>query len=922
MKKRYIVVCALLLVSQKSYHKELHNTPSVTTEVDILKSQEIKKIEANPKVTEESILSSEEEGLKDEVSSEDFEQYFQDLIEDGAGMYNLYINGRGVSRNFPIYKKEKDTYVSVYDFIDLLGLRDYSKKNGVLTVRLGIDGLIREINTETKDVEKKDKNSKIEFKKRYKDEIFEKNGALFIERKAFEQIFDSIVQSNDEKLTLNITTKFETPEDIEVILKNKFNSDFEKKESKDIIYESQGELFMLGNTRINTTQDFSKNANDKKYQKDWSGNLEYSGGLLYGNLVTSYDLKNSEVGTAELYYKDIWKGHSLTLGSYPNGEKRESGLNFKKEKGYYTDGKEIVLRERVPIGSVVELIYQGTAIDIQTAEDGYVEFRNVGIQLERTYTLKIYTPTGEIRTRDIQTSVTYNQQNKGEIEYSINLREDKSTGEYRGNADFYYGLTENLTLSSGFTREPIQLNSNKEYENIGGDGRYSFDDRVRGEAIYTDYIYNFPYTVSLNGERALSNEKQGDKNLEDLHTFGGMATINIKDLKLEAKEKHQGEYFDDKKISNYNARYTLFGSSIELTSNYEIIEKYDQKKEKNFEYGVNTAKSFGNYSIMGDYSRTAQKESIYRGDIYYNGFDKVSLRVSAEYKKTNDSEKDNYDVKVAIRNKGWNDKFDFSVEAKYKNTGESALGLSFSMKIDNWFVLNGSTDRSGNRQLGVGIDKVISLKNPTEKIDDINSSRVKVRTFLDNNRNNKWDDGEEMIPEMKVKIGEKEILTDEEGIGYIYGVSNGIAYEVKAELNRPEHHLSYTSMKVLPKSVSEIDVDIPVQPHVTLEGYISLDGLDIEEEEATDIYNKIVVTIIDEQGKELEHTVPEDDGMFRVSGLFSEKYQIKIQYLGNEENVESHIETIELAYGIPDRNRYVFSLKDKYSMLRKDERVE
>lgn len=899
MKKKYLIIIALILISQKSLSKELKKIVP-TPLIEEMESLEIKNSFSN------------EENVNQELMMPEYIQ------EDGEGIYDLYINGKGVSRTYPIYMKDKEIYLSLYDFIDLLDIRDYKKRNGVLTVKIGIDGTPREIDLNTKTIEKKSKTGKTISRKNYADSIIKKNGVIYIKKSVFEETFDSVIKCSDEKLSLNMSTKFETPEDIKIILQNKINNTSERKESKDILYTSKKELFTLGNARVNFTQDFSKGSEEKKFQNDWSGNIEYSGGLLYGNVTTSYNVKEKELGTVELVYKDIWKGHTLTTGSYPTGKKREFGLRFEKERGYFSAGKEVIIRERVPIGSVVELIFLGTAIDIQTAVDGYVEFKNIGVQLDRTYILKIYTPTGEIETKEIRTSRTYNQQDKGEIEYSVNWREDKNTGEYRGSADFYYGVTENLTLSSGFSRNPIEIedkNQSKEDEKIS---QYKFDDRVRGEAIYTNYLYSFPYTVSFNTERALSSHEQGEKKLDDLYTFGGMGTITLRDLRVEYKEKHHGPYFDEKRIQSYDLSYDIFDNAIELVSNIETIEKYSGEKETTHEYGVNLAKSFGSYSLMGEYTRTNEKQNVYRGDLYYNGFEKISVRLSGEYKEAAKNEKDEYEGKIAVRNKGWNDKFDFSVEARYKNTGESALGLSFSMKIDDWFVMDGSADRDGNQRVGLGVDKVFSLKNPLEKITDINSSRVKVRTFLDRNKNNIWDEGEEIIPEMEVKIGEKNIVTDENGIGYIYGLSNGVEYEVKAQLNRPEHHLSYSSMKVLPKSVSEIEVDIPVQPFVTLEGYISLDGLNLNDEDATEIYNNIIVTVLDESGKELEHTIPEDNGGFYVSGLFSEKYKIKIQYLGSETGVEEHIETIELAYGIPDKNRYVFNLSERYSMLKKD----
>lgn len=887
MKEKLLLVSLIFLLSQKSYSKEVKKLPSKV---------------------KESTLNNETDASSSLVQGEVIydESLFEE--EDGKGMYDLYINGSGVSRSYPVYKKDKKIYLSLYDFIELLDLKDFKKVDDVFTIKIGIDGVKREIDFNKKTYYKESRARKRDIKKSYTDEIFENNGVIFIEKDLFQELFDSVLVVNEEKIALNISTKFETPKDIDIILQNRFNNIEKEKKSSEILYESERELFTLGNVRLNFNQNFSKSGDQKSYTKDWTGNTEYSGGLLYGNFTTSYDVKNKDLGSAELYYADIWKGHSLKIGSYPTGDKRELGLRFEKEKAYYLDGKEVIIREKVPIGSVVELIYLGTAIDIQHAEDGYVEFVNIGVQLDRKYILKIYTPTGEIIDKEINTSVTYNQQDKGEIEYSIDLREEKQSGDYRGNIDVYYGITENLTLSSGFSRSPV---------NFGKDGEedYKFDDRARLESIYTNYLYSFPYTVSLNTERALSKYGDSEKSLEDLYTVGGLATITLNDLKLEVKDKHNGEYFDEKRVINYNARYDLFDGAVELTTNLEYLEKYDNTKERKHDYGINIGHSFRDYSLMAEYTRDDQKRHIYRGDLYYNGFEMLSVRLSGEYTQEIDDEKDKYQGIIAIRNKGWNDKFDFSVEAKYRNTGESALGVSFSVKIDNWFVMDGSADRSGNRSLGVGIDKVVSLKNPLQKIKDLNSSRVRVKTFLDKNKNNIQDADEETISGMDVSIGDKKIVTNSEGIGYIYDLSNGLEYEVKAKVNRPEYNLSYSSMKVLPKHVSEIDVDIPVQPLVTLEGYISLDGLDIPLEDEIDVFNDIIVTIIDEDGKELEHTIPEDSGEFQVSGLFSEKYKIKIQYLGNREGIEEHIETVELAYGIPDKNRYVFNLIDRYSKL-------
>lgn len=163
MKKKYFIIVALILIAQETFSKELRNEiiPHATKEVEYLEKKEVQSGEDEDYENQELLL----------------DEYIQ---EDGEGIYDFYINGRGVSRTYPVYIQNKEVYLSLYDFIDLLEIKDYKKRNGVLIVKIGIDGTPREIDLNTKIIEKKTKSGKTLSRKNYEDSIIKKNGVIYI----------------------------------------------------------------------------------------------------------------------------------------------------------------------------------------------------------------------------------------------------------------------------------------------------------------------------------------------------------------------------------------------------------------------------------------------------------------------------------------------------------------------------------------------------------------------------------------------------------------------------------------------------------------------------------------------------------------------------------------------------------------------
>ena len=58
------------------------------------------------------------------------------------------------------------------------------------------------------------------------------------------------------------------------------------------------------------------------------------------------------------------------------------------------------------------------------------------------------------------------------------------------------------------------------------------------------------------------------------------------------------------------------------------------------------------------------------------------------------------------------------------------------MNLDNFLDFDSMVDKEGNQEYKIGIDRITDLRNPRAKIKSMDSSRVKVITFVDLNNNN------------------------------------------------------------------------------------------------------------------------------------------------------------------------------------------
>lgn len=857
------------------------------------------------------------EALKKIMSPEDYAIITNTYTQkEGKQIYDLMINGELKSKSYSVWYKNQNMYFSLFNFLEAINFKNYHQdlKTGDITLLVG-DSL-EEIKISVKN---NYINYPIEKLKLLKDDLILDGREIYIKSDIFKSVFLRNLRISQEEQKINMNLNFSTPEEINLRLKLTKNSLNEEKLKDEIIYKNKNKLLEAGYLRTEVNKIFTrdKNSEDDSFQDDWEARLEYQGAFLYGELNAEYDVKEHLLGDVKLTYDDIYNKHTLELSSFKYGDKgaRENGIRFWKDKGYLVTGsKEYILTEDVPIGSRVELIYLGTVIDIQTAENGQVVFANRNIKEDREYKLRIYTEDGKIYEKIINTTSDYNQQNKGEWEYNFDIREDHASDRYRINAITYYGLTDSLTAGAGYIKEPRTINN-----------KYEYLDKGRGELIFSNSIKGYQYTLRAGGEKAFNNyiDDVTLKSTEDEYKYDLLGQIDFKDLRLKYQQENYGKYYYDKFEKVLSARWKPI-KPLELEWEKVWKEKYrdlsyseEERKQEGDRYRVEYSKSWKSLLLTAEYQKSTlfDEEDEYSLNLYYTGFRTFTTRFENTW-----NEDGKYETAFSIFSNG-NDLFDYTLEARYSEETKDSLTFRFNLNYNNWFNFESEADKKGNQRYKVGIDRITDLRNPKANIRSIESSPVEVTAFIDMNNNDKFDEGEKIAKNIEIKLAGETKKTDKEGKAIFYGIPNRVLYDLNAEIKRPSLLQTPVPLKVEGKNTATIEAYLPIKPMTTLTGQINVaEMLGLSELEKMKIYENIIITIKDISGKELEVTMPDETGTFDVSGLLPTEYLIEVNYIGIDYSIKGINEVVQLSYieKGKDGNLFVFNFDKEGIKLMKN----
>lgn len=818
---------------------------------------------------EQKIITEEDyQILKREITGEE---------ENREGLYDLSINSKLVSKMYRVIEKEGKLYFPLKEFFEYIGFANYKLEKKNIIVYLG--SALRE--------------EKIDL---MKDGFYEGN-EIYLEEGKFKEVFLSEAEIDKKALKIRMYLSFDTPKEIMQLVDINREKLLRKEKENELIFSSERKLFDLGYTRIQLGKSFDKKAGESSYDSDWDGTLSYQGGLLYGEITADYDLKEKELNTVRLEYANIWKGHNLDIENRKYEKSREWGLEFYKDRSFYEDaGGEIVISERVPIGSRAELIYMGTPIDIQDDINGIVEFSNPLIRTDRTYALKVYEPDGKIVEREIKTVKDYFLQKKGEIEYRVGINERKQYDKYETDAKFFYGISDKLTLGLGYGRKIEEINSER-------GSKIEHVNDITGEIVYGGTYNGLSYTFNLSGEKTLDNTdvimtRDGfDKRLSmsDRFKHKYLNQFNYGKWKFIYEKEKYGKFYEEEKRDKVDLKYDIFkhlnlGYEWEKTE-YRVAKDDHMKKV----FTTDADYSWNKFLFSAGTSQDIEdnRNNEYRASIYYSGWQSLTGRLENTWTKDGKE----YETKLSIYNNNYKGFIDFSTELAYSNKDKERVTFSISVKLDDWLKIDNTLTDDGARNHRIGIDRVVDLKNPMKKIDSMDSSRVRVVTFVDKNNNNIWDEGEERVSGVEVKIGNDKIVTDENGEGMFYGISNNNIYDMKTTIKKPSFTIGDNILKVRSRFSSTVDAYIPIKPMLTLSGHVLIDEtLNMLEEDREAFYSELVIELKDLNGEVIETALPDNEGLFDISGLFPKDYYIEVTYIGTKYDLKNIREEIELQY--------------------------
>lgn len=836
------------------------------------------------------------------ITQEDYEILKMEITGDGMvqdGVYTLKLGNKPVSKNYKVILENGREYFELQEFFAVIGFTNYYPKKDGVTIYLG----------ESLDEIKLDyKNNKVFYLgKEIATEdtgvkFLLKGNTIYVEKNIFKQLFLYDLSVDIQKLEITMNLGFTPPLAIETLLDISAAKLEKQDDVNEIIYTGKREMFNLGYLRVEAGNTWTRTEEEKSYKSEWDGSLSYQGGLLYGGFQFDYDMKEKEFSNFRLDYDQIWKNHSLEISKSNFDSDGEWGFHFYKDKGYYNIGDTIVIRERVPVGSRAELLYMGTPIAIENEANGEVVFSNNMIKTNRDYQLKIYYPDGKIMMKDIRTSEDYNRQQRGEIEYDISLNENSSENGYTTDINFYYGISEKLTFGAGVNRDITRdYRDKKEYMTT-----------VSTELTYGDTLNGYSYTLQLNGERTLDHYYDDSfRNLEDRNQWGYLAEVTKNKWRTKFKQIRYAEYYDEKEDNNFEVSYDVT-NALRLDYSYSSTKYRTDKfgetksKDKSSSIGVSYDKTIGGVLIGSsiDLDLEDSKNNEYSINAYYSGFKSFTTRLENTW--TNNGE--DYEVSLNLYNNNLGGFLDVSAEIRYSNIEKETFGLTFSMTLDSWFKFDVDGDEHGNNTVRVGFDRIIDLKNPKLEVDNMDVSRAKIITFVDQNNNNMYDKGEPRVEGVEVKLGTHRVVTDKNGEANLYNLSNGIIYELQPTIKKPSYTMGNNIIKLQSNFSSDVDVLIPIKPMMNLAGYVRLDEtLGIKESERDEFYSNIIIQILDIEGKEIDLASPDNTGYFDISGLFPEEYLIKVYYIGDNYNILNLNEKIVLKYD--EENGFDFDIQ-------------
>jgi hypothetical protein len=701
-----------------------------------------------------------------------------------------------------------------------------------------------------------------------------------------------------ETYIMKLQTKFTTPYEISIEREKRLKGlkEEESEIEEDNIYFQDRKLFTPGVLRPKYTNYGVENS-------EGIFSTRYDTQLLYGDFTTTgFFYPDLYMGYTALRYNEIIDDKSIIIGdAYMQtydflGSKRLTGLAIQNWNGAGNiEIGQTSIRGFAPFNSTVELYRNGTLYRFtRVGEDGSYIFENINIQnYNDRYTIKIYNFDGSIEVKQVSmmsgskilkkgkfdyTAITgiYRKMNEEEEEDVVNL-ENKNV---EGNIMLAYGITNNFTTSIEY------INSLKNKRS--GNTNYNFPTELIGlNFYYTTGAVKYPTYFEFSEVYDLKGYNGFKTRYNHLGKIRQKIGHNVLSLEgymygdyISFLEEYQNRYIADWRgtINNYWG-YSIRYDNIDkwgYMEQYGSSSIYRNKDNRSHELGIiyPFSHNYGTPKVYYNYSNSNLK--IFNTNLNF------ILQINSDYEEYQDET----DIKVGLKTSE-NKKLKAGFYVKYNTKEEYEIGFEIKYKVFKWLELIGDIVNNQNNtthSIGVDMEKTIILEKPFTKNSNPypTKSWMEGKVYIDTNDNNEYDDGEDLLEGIEIKVGNKKATTNKKGEYFLDNISS---YEVKEfEVNpetldpmlEPANEKKY--VKLYPATGGKMN--IPIQVISVIMGDLTFKGEAVDGIKHFPIISQLYIQLKTLDGKLVMEQRLEPEGFYMLEKVLPGEYLLEMDYRG------------------------------------------
>lgn len=672
------------------------------------------------------------------------------------------------------------------------------------------------------------------------DKFFLGDTDLYIHPEYYLRIFGLLFTVNILNLSASFTAQYPLPveerQKREMLRKN-LQSNNKTDESVPMLYDRERKLLSLG--IMDYVLNFDKTDQGTNTSFQLRTGMELLGGDFEGAIAGNQNGKNIDIDYSGLRWryvlpgamkpeKNVWLT-TITAGQI-NTTSQVSGMAL---TGISISNNPVVPRQELDVfiidgyteaDSEVELLIGGQLVDFSRADEvGYYRF-NAPISFGTTrLTIRIYTPNGEVITEDRQFQIPFTFLPKGFVTYNFqtgyvaNSLDSLSTS-MATHGDVAIGLSNSVTVRAGIDYGS-PFGQNKMYQVYGISTRifqqYLFNVdvlpdryyRATGSVFYANNVNISTQVTEYVGNSEFTRENQiRDANLNvflPFKLFGRFTGIRVSGEKiwLEGgfRSNIQGDF--NTQIGRVSARFNYRG---DIAGNFNLSENESWNTR-----GLLTSSL--TYSLPRSPSLPVfVRGMFFRGQMRYDINGNKPIALNTLFSQT-------------LFKHG---RFTLGYERDLINKqGQMQVGFLYdfnAIRTSSQFNKRGKSYAARQSFSGsLAYDPAANMALPSNR-DQIGRSGISVRMFVDQNNNEKYDEGEEIVPAKAVQLDRSaNMVLGSDGILRMSQMQSYWTYKMTIDISSlPDPSLApkVTSFNLVAEPNRYKQIDVPLYRTGTIEG--------------------------------------------------------------------------------------------------------